>query len=130
MITVAPRSLSPGASAAHFDHRRSSNLVSRCLRQIDAHDSEILAVETLYREEAAATARVRDEETEEGESRGPLHAVPVAVKDLFALNARETRAGFSFAVYENATRQNAEPVQKLVDAGAVLVGTTRLTEGV
>mmetsp|Transcript_22215 Transcript_22215/g.68526 ORF Transcript_22215/g.68526 Transcript_22215/m.68526 type:complete len:510 (+) Transcript_22215:2153-3682(+) len=129
LITVFVSGASARESTETGTARNALERLDECLRQIDAHDSEILAVETLYREEAAATARVRDEETEEGESRGPLHAVPVAVKDLFALNARETRAGFSFAVYENATRQNAEPVQKLVDAGAVLVGTTRLTEG-
>ena len=68
-----------------------------------------------------------DADTANGFSRGRLHGVPFAIKDLFALDGYATRAGFATAVWE--AERNATAVQTLLDEGAILLGTTRLTEG-
>jgi len=104
--------------------------VNRLLAAAEKHDSQIRAYVSIFRDEALRTAARRDAEAATGHWRGRLHGVPFAVKDLFALDGRATHAGFVAPVWEPGTRKkNASAVQSLLGEGAILLGTTRLTQG-
>ena len=80
------------------------------------------------REEARAAARAAEREIAAGKYRGPLHGVPIAVKDLCYTKGIRTMGG-------TAVRKDFVPdvdatvVSKLRDAGAVLLGKLNLSEG-
>ena len=99
--------------------------VSRRLARAFRHDDDLRAFVSIFGAEALRAAAARDADTANGFSRGRLHGVPFAIKDLFSLDGRDTRAGFDTAVWTKAER-NATAVQALLDEGAILLGTTRL----
>ncbi|HEY0650811.1 MAG TPA: amidase family protein, partial [Phenylobacterium sp.] len=76
---------------------------------------------------AVADARRLDAERKAGKVRGPLHGVPVLLKDNIETAEGTTTAG-SLALVANATRRDAPIVKRLTDAGAVIVGKTNLSE--
>jgi amidase len=77
---------------------------------------------------ALAIAARRDAERRAGRSRGPLHGIPVLLKDNIATNdAMETTAG-SLALVGSRVRRDATIVTRLRDAGAVVLGKANLSE--
>ncbi len=83
---------------------------------------------TLTPERALADAAARDAETAAGKSRGPLHGVPIAVKDLCNTAGIPTAAGM--AIHRaNVPAKDATVVARLKAAGAVLLGKLQMTEG-
>ncbi|BCH22060.1 amidase [Mesorhizobium sp. L-8-3] len=77
---------------------------------------------------ARIQAEAADEEIAAGRYRGPLHGVPVAIKDLCWIEGVPTAAGTT--VYKNfVPAEDATVVRRLRAAGAVLIGKTQLTEG-
>lgn len=78
--------------------------------------------------EALEIAAIRDEELARGESRGPLHGIPVLVKDLLATaDGMATTAG-SVALLGNPAVRDATLVARLREAGAIVLGKTNMTE--
>ncbi|MFZ5672533.1 MAG: amidase [Pseudomonadota bacterium] len=77
---------------------------------------------------ALGQARAADAEIARGIHRGPLHGVPVAVKDLCAVAGTPTGAGMAPALRRIAAA-DATLVRRLKQAGAVLIGKTELSEG-
>lgn len=78
--------------------------------------------------DAMAIARKMDEERRGGKSRGPLHGIPVLIKDnIDSGDHMQTTAG-SLALLGNHAAEDAFIVKKLRDAGAVLLGKTNLSE--
>ncbi|WP_033923435.1 amidase [Sphingomonas sp. 37zxx] len=77
--------------------------------------------------EAVAQARALDAERKAGRVRGPLHGVPVLVKDNIETVENATTAG-SLALKDNFTRRDAPLVARLRAAGAVILGKTNLSE--
>jgi amidase len=77
---------------------------------------------------ALADARAADARAARGEPLQPLHGVPVAVKDLCAMTGTPTRAGGFFSTGFKPT-DTASVVQRLQNAGAIIVGKAQLTEG-
>jgi amidase len=77
---------------------------------------------------AIAQAKKAEAEIHGGEIKGPLHGVPVAVKDLcWTLN---TPTGAGMTIYkEHVPPEDATVVKRLSDAGAVILGKLQLTEG-
>lgn len=73
-------------------------------------------------------ARAADAEIARGMHRGPLHGVPVAVKDLCAIAGTPTGAGMAPGLRQVAA-EDATLVRCLKQAGAVLIGKTELSEG-
>ncbi|HWO25099.1 MAG TPA: amidase family protein, partial [Kofleriaceae bacterium] len=70
------------ASDALRGKRASSlELTEACLRRIDAHQRSLNAFITVTHDQARARARAMDAELRAGKSRGPLHGVPIALKD-------------------------------------------------
>ena len=77
-------------------------------------------------EAALAAARVRDIERAAGRVRGPLHGIPVSVKDVFHVRGLATRCGS--AAYEAHPERDAEAVARWRAAGAVILGKTSTHE--
>ncbi|MCP3734793.1 amidase [Sphingomonas sp. RP10(2022)] len=78
--------------------------------------------------QALAQAKALDDERRAGRIRGPLHGVPVLIKDnIETADAMATTAG-SLALKDNITRRDAPVVARLRAAGAVILGKTNLSE--
>jgi len=103
-------------------------LTTRILDRIAAIDPKLKGYATVMREQALEAARSAEEEIQRGTYRGPLHGVPIAVKDLCYTKGVRTMAGTS--IYANfIPDHDATVVAKLRQAGAVLLGKLNLTEG-
>ncbi len=76
---------------------------------------------------ARAAARVVDDEQRRGVDRGPLHGMPISIKDLIDVAGQPTTAGSRVRAGHVAVR-DATVVQRLREAGAVLIGKTNLHE--
>lgn len=78
--------------------------------------------------DALEIARQRDEEREKGRTRGPLHGIPIVLKDSIAtVDKMETTAG-SLALVGSRPSAEAFVVRKLRESGAVILGKTNLSE--
>jgi amidase len=98
------------------------------LARIAALEPKLMAFDTITADRAIAQAKIAEREIRAGRYLGPLHGVPIAVKDLFFTNGVSTRGGLK--VYANHTpRFDATAVERLLRAGAVLVGKLSMAEG-
>jgi amidase len=102
-------------------------LTTRILDRIAALDPKLKSYATVMRQQALEAAKRAEEEIQRGTYRGPLHGVPIAVKDLCHTKGVRTMAGTS--IYANfIPDHDATVVTKLSQAGAVLLGKLNLTE--
>ena len=84
---------------------------------------------TIYRDAAKAAAEASDKRGKLGISLGPLDGALVTIKDLFDVAGEVTRAGSKLlAAHGTPAAQDAPVVQRLRQAGAVIVGKTNMTE--
>ncbi len=105
----------------------SADLTRLMLGRIETLDSRLNAFITVTAELALQQAERADAELAEGRDRGPLHGIPIAIKDLFATAGVLTTGGSKY--YENwIPDHDSTTVAKLKDAGAVLLGKTGLHE--
>ncbi|HXL67567.1 MAG TPA: amidase [Xanthobacteraceae bacterium] len=105
----------------------SEQAVTACLERIAARDPEIRAFVHLDPEHALAQARACDDERRRGRPLGPLHGVPVAIKDIFDTADFPTENGSPLFAGRKPER-DATVVAKLRAAGAVILGKTVTTE--
>jgi len=101
----------------------SVELIEATLRRIDATEPIVHAYALLLAEDARRRARQADRELAQGYWRGPLHGLPLAVKDICYTRDAPTEAG-SRAMAGFVPDYDATVVRRLRDAGAVLVGKT------
>ncbi|HWM44389.1 MAG TPA: amidase [Burkholderiales bacterium] len=105
----------------------SEELVQGCLERIRALEPRVQAWTFLDEEHALAQARALDERKRNGEPLGPLHGVPVGLKDIIDTADMPTENGT--AVHAGRTpRDDAAVVRMLRGAGAVILGKTVTTE--
>jgi amidase len=98
------------------------------LARIERIDGRLKSYATLTMELALAQAAQTDAEIAHGAIRGPLHGVPIAVKDLCHTKGIPTAAGMT--IYRDyRPDHDATVVTRLREAGAVLLGKLKLTEG-
>lgn len=102
-------------------------LTQACLDRIAAVDPQLRAFVTVTADRALADARRADAELHAGQDRGPLHGIPIALKDLIATAGIRTTAG-SQVLADNVPSTDAPIVQALAAAGTVLVGKTNTHE--
>lgn len=103
----------------------SVELTQMYLDRVERHDPTLRAVITLTREHALARARRMDRELDEGRYRGPLHGIPYAAKDLFAVPGHPTTWGAA-PYRDRVIDDTAAAVARLDSAGGVLVAKTTL----
>jgi Asp-tRNA(Asn)/Glu-tRNA(Gln) amidotransferase A subunit family amidase len=105
----------------------SVDLVEDCLRRIDAVEPRIEAWAFLDRENALRQAKAADDHRKLGKATGPLHGVPIGVKDIFDTGDMPTE--FGSPLWAGRTpRRDAAAVASLRAAGAVIMGKTVTTE--
>ena len=97
------------------------------LRRIERLDTKLHAYACVTSELALTQARAADQRQAQGQALGPLHGVPIAVKDLCWTAGIPTAAGMQ--IYKDfVPDQDATVVKRLRDAGAVLLGKLQMTE--
>lgn len=102
-------------------------VVRAYLARIDRWDGTLRAYVTVCREQALAEARAAEQALGHGGAVGPLHGVPVAVKDQFDTAGVRTTSGSRLHA-ERVPAQDATVVARLRAAGAILLGKLNLTE--
>src|SRR5947207_371386 len=104
-----------------------TDLVNACLTRIDTFNSKINAFITVTRDAALAQAKVLDAEQQTGRLRGPLHGIPIALKDnIDTAGIRTTAASAVFD--DRVPAEDAEVARRLAAAGAIVIGKTNLHE--
>jgi aspartyl-tRNA(Asn)/glutamyl-tRNA(Gln) amidotransferase subunit A len=106
--------------------RTASQLLAVSLAQIDHLDGELHAWVSVHRQAAGEQAAQLDAELAAGKCRGPLHGVPIAIKDIVDVAGCDTRAGSRVLCCR--AKRDATVVARLRAAGAVFVGKTVTTE--
>jgi aspartyl-tRNA(Asn)/glutamyl-tRNA(Gln) amidotransferase subunit A len=119
-LSELSRMLSAGEST-------SQEIVAACLDRIDALDGHLHAFVDVYRDEALAAAQAADLERRAGNARGPLHGLPIALKDLLHVAGRQTTAG-SKSWLGRRSGLTATVVERLRAAGMVPLGKTHMVE--
>ena len=101
--------------------------VSAALARLDQLEGKLNAFITVVREKALAEAKNADEEIARGRYRGPLHGVPVTIKDMFETAGVLTTGGSKILADWIPDRDSAL-VERLQSAGAIIIGKTNLDE--
>jgi len=105
----------------------SVELTQACLDRIDKYQPVLNAFITVTHEKAIARAREMDDEIKRRKWRGPLHGIPIALKDnIDTAGVRTTAASALFL--ERIPSEDAEVVRKLKMAGAVILGKLNMDE--
>ena len=104
------------------------DVTAALLERIEALDHRLQAYTTVMAEAAMEQARAAEREIVNGTYRGPLHGIPVAVKDLCCTAGVRTMGGS--AVYADLVPDfDSTVVRRFNEAGAVMLGKLNLTEG-
>jgi aspartyl-tRNA(Asn)/glutamyl-tRNA(Gln) amidotransferase subunit A len=102
-------------------------MTDACLRAIEEQDATLNAFILVLADEARQQAREADAELAAGHDRGPLHGVPVSIKDLFDIRGHATTAA-SRVRSGHVAAHDADAVIYLRRAGAIFIGKTNLHE--
>jgi aspartyl-tRNA(Asn)/glutamyl-tRNA(Gln) amidotransferase subunit A len=119
-LTELSRELARGALS-------SREIVGAYLHRIAALDDRLHAFVDVYRDSALAAAREADRERQTSGPRGPLHGLPIALKDLLHIRGRMTTAGSKSRPHGIAD-ETATAVEDLLAAGMIPLGKTHLVE--
>lgn len=115
------------AAAAISEGKLSAlELVNACLERIEALEAKIQAWVLVDREGAHEAAHRLDHELQQGQRRGPLHGIPMGIKDIFYTAGLRTEAGAPFWGF--VPDYDATSVARLREAGAIIMGKTHTTQ--
>ncbi len=104
-----------------------AELVDDCLRRIDADNARLNAFILVMGDQARQQAAAADRELADGLDRGPLHGIPISVKDLLDIQGTATTAASHVRDGHMAT-DDASAIARVRKCGAVIVGKTNLHE--
>jgi len=104
-----------------------AELVEGQLERISQFDSRLHSFSEVLPDLARARIAVLQDELDRGQVRGPLHGIPVAVKDLFWVEGTPANAG-GIVFRDTKVPANATIVDRLLAAGAIVVGKLRMSE--
>lgn len=103
-------------------------IVQRYLDRIDAVEPQVQAWREVCREAALAEAAIMEKEAATGVVRGPLHGIPIGVKDIIDVAGVPTRCNSRSRANAPPATADAETVTALRSAGAIVLGKTHTTE--
>jgi len=119
--------LSEAAAKVRSGELTARTLVQACLDRIAVYDPKLDTFITVMKQQALAQAVQLDAEQKAGRLRGPLHGVPIAIKDNIDTAGVRTTGG-SALFEDRVPAQDAPVIARLKDAGAVIIGKTNLQE--
>src|SRR5205823_3785364 len=125
-MTTLPSSLREAAGLIERREISPVELTRACLDRIAAVNDDLRAFITVTGERALAVAARAERSIAAGKYRGPLHGIPVSVKDLVDMAGTPTTSGSR--VPPRRPANDAPVVANLLRAGAVIVGKTNLHE--
>lgn len=126
-MSLAALSLTEAAADIREGRISSAELTADCLKRIDELEPDVQAWAYLDRDHALRQAEMLDQQRRLGQATGPLHGVPVGIKDIFDTGDMPTE--FGSPLWAGRTpRQDAVAVARLRAAGAVIMGKTVTTE--
>jgi aspartyl-tRNA(Asn)/glutamyl-tRNA(Gln) amidotransferase subunit A len=102
------------------------DVLGACLDQVEEWEPKVHAWVVLDREGAIEQARALDEELRAGKHRGPLHGIPIGIKDIIDVKGLPTACGAKRWA-DRIAEDDAEVVERLRHAGAVIMGKTVTT---
>jgi aspartyl-tRNA(Asn)/glutamyl-tRNA(Gln) amidotransferase subunit A len=104
-----------------------AELLDSCLAQIDRYEPRVRAWVFVDREGAKAQCEQLTQERARGQNRGPLHGIPLGIKDIYDVFDWPTAAG-SRLWAQSVARRDATVVSRLRQAGAIFLGKTTTTQ--
>lgn len=122
------RTLTEAANLIRQRKISSTELTTEILQRIDSLDGRLKSYATVMADHALAAAGRADKKIVSGRYRGPLHGIPIAVKDLCFTRGVRTMGGTA-VLADFVPAYDATVVARLEGAGAVLLGKLNLTEG-
>ena len=126
-MTAEPRTIAELGRALRARDVTASVVTEQCLHAIVEQDGSLNAFITVLADEAREQARQADAEIAAGRHRGPLHGVPISIKDLIDLEGTFTTAASRVRDGHTAAA-DATCVARLREAGAIFIGKTNLHE--
>jgi aspartyl-tRNA(Asn)/glutamyl-tRNA(Gln) amidotransferase subunit A len=124
---MALRSIAEAAEQIRRQEISPVELLRACLERIDRLNPTLNAFITVTADSALIEAREAEREIRSGKWRGPLHGIPIGLKDLIDTAGIKTTAA-SAVFRDRVPTEDAEVVKKLKAAGAVLIGKQNLQE--
>ena len=120
---MVPDFLTIAEAAALIRKRELSpvELAESRLARIERHDGELHSFIRVLPEPAVAAARAAEAEIMAGQYRGPLHGIPIGLKDIYETKGIPT-TGHSKVLIDHVPQQDAASVRRLTDAGAIVLG--------
>jgi amidase len=131
-VSQSPRDFKPAfatadesADAIRSKKISATELLDLTLRRVDLHNPAINAIIWQCREQALARARQADEMLAKGRIWGPLHGVPVTIKEAFAYQGSPNTWGLP-PLKDAKSSRTAVAVERLESAGAIVIGKTNV----
>lgn len=125
-VDVTTMSIEELLDAMDKGYLTSESLVNIYLERIEAYDKMFNSINQLN-EHAIEQAKELDEERKDGNLRGKLHGIPILVKCNIDVYGMPTTAGTK-SLIDNYPKENSYVVQKLIDEGAIILGSTNMSE--
>ena len=103
------------------------DLMEACLKKIEQHDAKLHSFVEVYADDARRAARGAEAAIQAGHSVGPLHGIPIALKDLVELEGKVVTGG-SEVMKANVATRTATLAKKLIAQGMIILGKTHTVE--
>ena len=103
------------------------DLTEAALAEAERQQPRLNSFITIMREQAMAQAEQAEDELSRGQYRGPLHGIPIGIKDNIATGGINTTLGTK-VLRDNVPDEDAEVVRRCKDAGAIILGKENLEE--
>ncbi len=113
------------ASSIRRGEITSTDLLTLYLKRIQRYNKDINAIVAMDVDAARARAAEADKALSQGQDWGPLHGLPMTVKDVFEVVGMPTTSGDP-KLKDYIPKRNAIAVQRLIDAGAIIFGKTNV----
>jgi aspartyl-tRNA(Asn)/glutamyl-tRNA(Gln) amidotransferase subunit A len=126
-VGLAGLSITEACERVRGGQTTASALVDACLQRIDLYEPKLNAFITVLGDQARREAEAMDREQKAGKLRGPLHGVPISLKDNIDTQNERTTAGAQLYQMRVPT-EDATAVAKLRAAGAIIIGKNNMNE--